>query len=138
MRACAARRDARTRPIPSRASTSSRFPRRIARAAGRRSTLPLTTRGPSCASSRSAPRENLRAFLARHGEGLVCVVELGVGQRNRAIKAPLMAWAEAAPRASYVAVNREEPVLPSLPPERTVAVRGDIREVLLALAKETA
>lgn len=91
-----------------------------------------------CLEPFRSQRENLRAFLARHGEGRVCVVELGVGQRNRAIKAPLMAWAEAAPRASYVAVNREEPVLPSLPPERTVAVRGDIREVLLALAKETA
>ena len=79
---------------------------------------------------------NLRAFLAEHEAERVCVLELGVGQRNRAIKAPLMAWAEAAPRASYVVVNREEPVLPSLPPERVAAVRGDLSEVLLALNGE--
>ena len=79
---------------------------------------------------------NLRAFLAEHEAERVCVLELGVGQRNRAIKAPLMAWAEAAPRASYVVVNREEPVLPSLPPGRVAAVRGDLSEVLLALNGE--
>ena len=79
---------------------------------------------------------NLRAFLAMHETARVCILELGVGQRNRVIKAPLMAWAEAAPRASYVVVNREEPVLPSLPPERVAAVRGDLSEVLLALNGE--
>ena len=80
---------------------------------------------------------NLHAFLAEHETARVCVLELGVGQRNRAIKAPLMAWAEAAPRASYVVINREEPVLPSLPPERTAAVQGNLREVLLALGGES-
>ena len=79
---------------------------------------------------------NLHAFLAEHETARVCILELGVGQRNRAIKAPLMAWAEAAPRASYVVVNREEPVLPSLPPERAAAVCADLREVLLALDEE--
>ena len=81
-------------------------------------------------------RANLHTFLADHETARVCILELGVGQRNHAIKAPLMAWAEAAPRASYVVINREEPVLPSLPPERTEAVRGDLREVLLALDEE--
>ncbi len=79
---------------------------------------------------------NLHTFLAKYETARICVLELGVGQRNRAIKAPLMAWAEAAPRASYVVINREEPVLPSLPPERVAAVRGDLREVLLALDGE--
>ena len=79
---------------------------------------------------------NLHVFLAKHEAECSCVLELGVGQRNRAIKAPLMAWAEAAPRASYVVINREELVLPSLPPERVASVRGDLREVLLALDEE--
>ena len=83
-----------------------------------------------------AQAANLHAFLAEHEVERVCVLELGMGQRNRAIKAPLMAWAEAAPRASYVVINREEPVLPSLPPERVAAVRGDLCEVLLALDGE--
>ena len=79
---------------------------------------------------------NLHVFLDEHETARVCILELGVGQRNRAIKAPLMAWAEAAPHASYVVINREEPVLPSLPPERVASVRGDLREVLLALDEE--
>ena len=79
---------------------------------------------------------NLRAFLDECEAKRVCVLELGVGQRNRAIKAPLMAWAEAAPRASYVVINREEPVLPPLPPERVATVRGDLCDAFLALDEE--
>ena len=81
-------------------------------------------------------KANLHTFLARYETARVCALELGVGQRNRVIKETLMAWAEAAPRASYVVINREEPVLPSLPPERVAAVRGDLSEVLLALDGE--
>ena len=93
-------------------------------------------RNIACLEPFRSQAANLHAFLADHEAERVCVLELGVGQRNRAIKAPLVAWAEAAPRASYVVVNREEPVLPSLPPERTAAVRSDLREVLLALDEE--
>ena len=81
-------------------------------------------------------KANLHTFLAEYETARVCALELGVGQRNRVIKETLMAWAEAAPRASYVVINREEPVLPSLPPERVASVRGDLREVLLALDEE--
>ena len=59
----------------------------------------------------------------------------GVGQRNQAIKAPLMAWSESAPLASYDVLNREDPVLPSLPPERVASACGDLGEALVALAE---
>ena len=75
----------------------------------------------------------LRAFLAQRVDERVCILELGVGQANRAIKAPLMTWAEQAHQASYIVVNRDEPVLPALPPERAVAIRGDLGEVLIDL-----
>ena len=77
--------------------------------------------------------KRFKAFLSNHGSGRVLVLELGVGQRNQAIKRPLMAWAESSPGAGYVVVNREEPVLPALPDERAVGLRGDLREVLLLL-----
>ena len=89
--------------------------------------------------SRSEPfrsqEANLRAFLARHADERVCVLELGVGQRNQAIRAPLMAWAESAPLASYVVLNREDPILPSLPSERVASACGDLGEALVALAE---
>ena len=75
-----------------------------------------------------------RAFLAEHQSARTVVLELGVGQANRAIKRPLMAWAEQAPQACYVVLNRDEPILPSLPAERVAAVRGNLSEVLESLA----
>ena len=77
---------------------------------------------------------NWRAFLAEHEADRVCILELGMGQGNRAIKAPLMAWAEQAPQARYIIVNRDEPVLPALPPERALAIHGDLGMVLAGLA----
>ena len=74
-------------------------------------------------------------FLAAHETERTVVLELGVGQRNLAIKAPLMRWAERAPRASYVIVNRDAPFLPALPESRAVALRGDLSLVLGELAK---
>ncbi len=74
--------------------------------------------------------ERLQAFLDAHASARTVVLELGVGQGNRDIKRPLMAWAEQAPQAGYVVVNRDEPVLPALPAVRVAGVRGDLGEVL--------
>ena len=78
--------------------------------------------------------QRLRAFLAEHASERTLVLELGVGQGNHDIKRPLMAWAESVPQASYVVVNRDEPVLPAGLASRTVGVRGDLSEVLLTWA----
>lgn len=75
-----------------------------------------------------------RAFLEDHAGARTLVLELGMGQGNRAIKAPLMAWAQAVPQTTYVVVNRDEPVLPPLPDERVLGIQDDLGPVLLALA----
>ena len=81
----------------------------------------------------AAQRARMRAFLDGHASDRTLVLELGVGQGNRAIKAPLMAWAERAPGTRYVVVNRDEPVLPELPENRAVGIRGDLARVLADL-----
>lgn len=88
-----------------------------------------------CLEPFRSQEERLRAFLAEHASKRTVVLELGVGQGNRDIKRPLMAWAERSPLASYVVVNRDEPVVPALPACRAAGVRGDLAEVLLAWAE---
>lgn len=81
----------------------------------------------------AAQHARMRAFLDGHDSDRTLVLELGVGQGNRAIKAPLMAWAERTPKTRYVVVNRDEPVLPALPESRAVGIRGDLARVLADL-----
>lgn len=76
----------------------------------------------------------LRAFLDRmHGKNAV-VLELGMGQRNQAIKAPLMRWAANEPRARYVVINREPALLPQGMGGRAQGIVGDVGPVLTVLA----
>ena len=77
----------------------------------------------------------LRSFLERVRERRVLVLGLGVGQSNQAIKAPLMRYAEQAPGAAYVVLNRDEAVLPSGMGERAVAIAGDLGQTMAALAE---
>ncbi len=83
-----------------------------------------------------AQSDRFRAFLERFCDACVLVLELGVGQRNRAVKLPVMEYAAAAPRARYAAFNREEAALPAGMGERAVAVVGDLAQSLVALARE--
>lgn len=76
----------------------------------------------------------LRSFLERVRERRVLVLDLGVGQCNQAIKAPLMRHAGQAPGAAYVVLNRDEAVLPFGMGERAVALAGDLGQTLVALA----
>ena len=62
------------------------------------------------------------------------MLELGVGQANRAIKAPLMRFAESEPQASYIVLNRDEALLPCDLGDRAVSVRGDLADGLSDLA----
>ena len=80
-----------------------------------------------------AQQARFQAFLRMHGAQNLLVLELGVGQRNRAIKQPLMAFAAQAPHASYAVLNRDEAVLPNLPAVRTVAVAGNLGAALAEL-----
>ena len=76
-----------------------------------------------------------RRFLRDHASDRTLVLELGMGQANRAIKAPLMEWAERVPHASYVVVNREEAVLPTLADGRAFGIRDDLASTLIASAE---
>lgn len=79
-------------------------------------------------------QRRLRAFLDRmHGKNVV-VLELGMGQRNQAIKAPLMRWAAGEPHARYVVINREPALLPQGMGERAQGIVDDLGPVLTALA----
>ena len=82
----------------------------------------------------ASQRARYRTFLEEHAGARTLVLELGVGQGNHAIKAPLMTWVESAPQATYAVVNRDVPVLPALPDERVLGIQGDLGPVLLALA----
>lgn len=79
-------------------------------------------------------RSRFEAFLDAHRTGRVLVLELGIGQRNQAIKLPLMRYASSAPHALYAAFNREAAQLPAEMGERSVAVAGDLGAALLDLA----
>ena len=79
-------------------------------------------------------RSRFGAFLDAHRGERVLVLELGVGQRNQAIKLPLMRYASNAPHAMYVAFNREEAQLPAGMGERAMAVAGDLGAALVDLA----
>lgn len=79
---------------------------------------------------------NLNRFFATHHDESVVILELGVGQYNVAIKRPLMKWAQMAPGVNYVVINKDEPILPTLPADRIGAVRDDIGATLHKLAGE--
>lgn len=74
-----------------------------------------------------------QSFLETHKNERILILELGMGQRNPAIKRPLMAFAEAAPNSSYVVINREPAILPAIPAARIASVEGDLSEALSAL-----
>lgn len=90
--------------------------------------------GLASTTRHQSQQRSLRRFLDEARTGETVVLELGVGQRNQAIKRPLMAWAAAEPRASYVVLNREPAVLPQGMGNRALGISDDLGPVLLALA----
>lgn len=77
-----------------------------------------------------AQEQHAVAFMETWREKRVVVMELGVGQRNRAIRAPLVRYALEAPQARYLTFNREEPLLPDGLEDRAVFVKGSLDETL--------
>lgn len=73
----------------------------------------------------------LNGFLAEHRTSRIVILDLGIGARNRAIKLPLMRFALSEPQATYVAINRGEPLLPDGIGARGIALDGDITEALV-------
>lgn len=79
--------------------------------------------------------EAYRAFVQRHhGEKLV-ILELGIGARNRMIKAPLMQLAAAEPNCTYITFNKGELYIPPELAAKSIGVDGDIAVALQELAQ---
>lgn len=78
-------------------------------------------------------RLHFENFLAAYANKQILVLELGVGQRNIAIKQPLMAYALQASHASYLVLNREKAMLPDIANGQAASLQGDLAETLLAL-----
>lgn len=76
------------------------------------------------------------AFVQKyHGKKLV-LLELGVGWRNRMIKAPFMQLAAAEPHATYITFNKGEIFIPPEIAHKSIAVDSDIAQVLAQLCRE--
>lgn len=89
--------------------------------------------GPGFAPSREtkAAATGFQEFVAAmHGRRLV-VLELGIGSRNQAIKAPLMELVRSEENATYVTLNREQDLfVPDVIANKSIALPGDIDDTL--------
>ncbi len=89
--------------------------------------------GPGFAPSREtkAAATGFQEFVAAmHGKKLV-VLELGIGSRNQAIKAPLMELVRSEENATYVTLNREQDLyVPGVIADKSIALPGDIDDTL--------
>lgn len=74
-------------------------------------------------------QEFLKTFQDKH----IVILELGVGQQNKAIKLPLMKYAETAPYCSYVVCNGESACLPIGLDDRAFALQGDLGMTLKSI-----
>lgn len=75
-------------------------------------------------------------FLAQvHGHRLL-VVELGIGARNQAIKAPSMRLVAQEPKATYVTFNYSEVSIPREIADRSIGVSGDLSEAMQRIVPE--
>ena len=80
-------------------------------------------------------RMRLESFFSRyHGKKLL-ILELGIGWRNRLIKAPLMRLTAREPQATYVTINLGEVYIAPDIQEKSFGLDGPLSEVLSALRK---
>lgn len=80
-------------------------------------------------------QQNFQHFLKEwHGKRLV-ILELGIGWRNRLIKAPLMQLAATEPKAAYITINKGEIYIPEKIREKSAGLDGDMTEMLAWLSQ---
>lgn len=65
-------------------------------------------------------------FLKTYRKKRLLILELGIGARNRMIKAPFMDIAYAYPHAFYITFNKGEIYIPDRIAEKSMAVDGDL------------
>lgn len=91
-------------------------------------------------ASENAPVQDksreLREFIGQHGK--LAFLEIGIGSRNRLIKAPMMNLATQMPDAEYLIFNlpQETLVAPEIK-ERAIPLVGDVGVTLGELARKT-
>lgn len=76
----------------------------------------------------------LNRFISEYAGRKLVILELGIGSRNRMIKAPLMQLVEQNPTMSYITLNLPHEIY--IPPQiaaRSVALAGDIADTLKRL-----
>lgn len=75
-------------------------------------------------------------FLQKyHGENLV-ILELGIGWRNRLIKAPFMEIARNEENAVYITINKGEIYIPDFIQYKSFGIDGDLSSILEEMCKE--
>lgn len=74
-------------------------------------------------------QERFSVFLQQYGDRKVVLFELGIGSRNRLIKAPTMDMAVKCPSWEFITMNMPREInIPAKLDSRTVALTGDIGE----------
>lgn len=77
----------------------------------------------------------LQGFLERGHNKRLCVLELGIGSRNRLIKAPLMRLMASLPMASYVTINLGDIHIAEDIRDRSIGLDGPLNDIIPALRK---
>lgn len=78
--------------------------------------------------------DRLRATLSGLSDSRVTVLELGVGPRNRLLKAPMMRLVAASPGWRYITVNTGELHIPDDIAGRSIGIDDDIHHALSEIA----
>lgn len=83
----------------------------------------------------SRTKENFQAFLSRYHDRKVVILELGIGPRNRLIKAPLMRLAAQEPDYTYVTINSGELFIPEQIRFKSFGLDGYLEPILSQLKR---
>ena len=84
----------------------------------------------------AAGKERLETFISKYSGKKLTILELGIGCRNRLIKAPLMRLAAREPEAFYITVNLGEVYIDGSLKDKSAGIDGGLCEILAALRKE--
>lgn len=76
-----------------------------------------------------------QTFLKQYHNKQLVILELGIGFRNKMIKAPLMNLAAAEPNCTYITFNKGELYIPVELENKSIGVDGDIAEAISEIAK---
>lgn len=81
-----------------------------------------------------AAQKAFQTFLAQHHSKNLLILELGVGPRNRLIKAPLLQLAVQEPYAAYIAINKGKIYIPDQLQAKAMGVDCDLSQALHRIA----